>query len=151
MTHASTSDAASPSSAETSQPATTLIRVPMPVRWRDLDAFNHVNNATYLTYLEDARLQWLMQIRGEWRNAHAMPVLVASQLNYRRPIAWPARISVELDCQRMGNSSLTLGHRIVDDDQETVCCDGHVVTVWMDPSTGKPVPLPAAVREAAGG
>ncbi|MBW3551311.1 MAG: ABC transporter permease subunit, partial [Proteobacteria bacterium] len=35
-----------------------LIRVPMPVRWRDLDAFNHVNNSKYLSYLEEARLRF---------------------------------------------------------------------------------------------
>jgi acyl-CoA thioester hydrolase len=32
------------------------------VRWRDLDAFNHVNNSSFLTFLEEARLQWLQQL-----------------------------------------------------------------------------------------
>src|SRR5699024_8966001 len=74
--------------------ATVLIRAPIEVRWRDLDAFNHVNNATYLTYLEQARLAWLKNVPGTWFDEHAMPVMAASHLNYRRPIGWPADVVV---------------------------------------------------------
>jgi acyl-CoA thioester hydrolase len=119
------------------------------VRWRDLDTFNHVNNANYLTYLEEARLQWLRQVR-DWFNAESMPVLAASELNYRLPIEWPAQLRVQLVCERLGNSSLTLGHRIVDAaDASRLYCEGRVVMVWMNPATGKPVPLPPTIREAA--
>ena len=123
----------------------------LAVRWRDLDAFNHVNNASYLTYLEESRLLWLGQIRGPWFDDAAMPVLAASELNYRLPIAWPATLQVELRCERLGNSSLTLAHRIVDaGDPARLYSDGRVVMVWMNPLTGRSVPLPATVRSAAG-
>jgi acyl-CoA thioester hydrolase len=119
------------------------------VRWRDLDAFNHVNNSTYLTYLEEARLQW-MQSMGDTFESSATPVLAASELNYRRPIAWPAQLQVQLLCERIGNSSITIAHRVVDaGDPQTLYCDGRVVMVWIDPATGKPVPLPPSVRQAA--
>lgn len=121
------------------------------VRWRDLDAFNHANNANYLTYLEEARLQWLQHVR-DWFSETSMPVLAASTLNYRQPIAWPASLHIELRCERLGNSSMTLAHRIVDaDDASRLYCDGHVVMVWMNPMTGKPVALPMAIRAAATG
>ena len=119
------------------------------VRWRDLDAFNHVNNSNYLTYLEEARLQWLSHVPGPWFDEHAMPVMAASQVNYRRPIAWPAQLQVQLFCERMGNSSMTLAHRVIDaEHSDRLYCDGHVVMVWMDPVSGKPVPLPEAIRLA---
>ncbi len=119
------------------------------VRWRDLDAFNHVNNSTYLTYLEEARLQW-MQSMGDAFESSATPVLAASELNYRRPIAWPAQLQVQLLYERVGNSSITIAHRMVDaSDPQTLYCDGRVVMVWIDPATGKPVPLPPSVRQAA--
>ena len=122
------------------------------VRWRDLDAFNHVNNANYLTYLEEARLQWLNHLPGPWLDEQSMPVLAASELAYRLPIAWPAQLRVQLFCQRLGNSSMTIGHRMVDAaDDQRLYSDGHVVMVWMNPATGKPVPLPAAIRAAAAG
>lgn len=130
---------------------TPLFVASISVRWRDLDAFNHVNNADYLTYLEESRLQWLQHVR-DWFSETSMPVLAASTLNYRQPIAWPATLRVELRCERLGNSSMTLAHRIVDaDDSDRLYCDGHVVIVWMNPATGKPVPLPAAIRAAAAG
>ena len=123
----------------------------LPVRWRDLDAFNHVNNASYLTYLEESRLLWLSQVRGPWFDEAAMPVLAASEINYRQPIAWPASLHVELRCERLGNSSLTLAHRIVDAaDAQRLYSDGRVVLVWMNPASGRPVSLPLAVRAAAG-
>jgi acyl-CoA thioester hydrolase len=128
-----------------------LCGVDISVRWRDLDAFNHVNNSTYLTYLEEARVQWLQRIPGPWATEHAVPVMAASELNYRAPIAWPGQIRVELFCARQGNSSMTIAHRIVDAVGGTLYCDGHVVMVWMDPGTGKSVSLPQAVRDAAGG
>lgn len=124
-----------------------LAEAPISVRWRDLDAFNHVNNSNYLTYLEEARLYWLKHIPGEWYGEHSMPVLAATELNYRRPIGWPAQVVVELYAKRVGSSSLTIGHRIVDaDDRDCLYCDGHVVMVWMDPAEGRPVPLPEAIR-----
>jgi len=127
---------------------TPLFVAPIGVRWRDLDAFNHVNNANYLTYLEEARLQWLQHVPG-WFNEHSMPVLAASEVNYRRPIEWPAQLNVQLFCERLGNSSITLAHRIVDASNDALYSDGKVVLVWMDPATGKPVPLPPSIRDAA--
>ena len=119
------------------------------VRWRDLDAFNHVNNSNFLTYLEEARLQWLQHVRDCF-SEDAMPVLAASELQYRRPIAWPATLHIELRCTRLGNSSITLAHRIIDADHAScLYSDGHVVMVWMNPATGKSAALPASIRAAA--
>lgn len=127
-----------------------LFTAPIAVRWRDLDAFNHVNNSNFLTYLEEARLQWLKDVPGPWFDAHSMPLLAAAELNYRAPIEWPAAIVVELSCERLGNSSITIGHRIVDaKDPQKLYCDGRTVLVWADPTTGRPVPLPEAIRSAA--
>ena len=40
-------------------------RKTVPIRWRDLDGFNHVNNAVYLNYLEEGRDAWLANALGE--------------------------------------------------------------------------------------
>ncbi|WP_199100688.1 thioesterase family protein [Dyella sp. ASV21] len=126
-----------------------LFAASIGVRWRDLDAFNHVNNSNYLTYLEEARLQWLQHVPG-WFDETSMPVLAASEINYRRPIEWPAQLQVQLACERLGNSSITLTHRIVNaNDPACLYSDGKVVMVWMNPATGKPVPLPQSIRDAA--
>lgn len=134
---------------EATPAAYVLATIPIHVRWRDLDAFNHVNNSSYLTYLEESRLQWLRNVPGEWFNEHAMPVMAAVELHYRKPIEWPAEIDVLLSCERLGNSSMTIGNRIVDrDDATCVYADGNVVMVWVDPATGASVALPEAIRNA---
>ncbi len=128
---------------------TPLFVATISVRWRDLDAFNHVNNSNYLTYLEEARLQWLQHVR-DWFGAEAKPVLAASNVQYRRPIAWPATLHIELRCARLGNSSITIAHRILDaGDANCLYSDGQVVMVWMNPATGKSAALPASIRAAA--
>ncbi|HEU4663972.1 MAG TPA: thioesterase family protein [Dokdonella sp.] len=135
--------------ATVAQAAPVLARVPMDVRWGDLDAFNHVNNAAFLVYAQEARLAWLAGIEGAWFDETMMPVVAAARINYRRQLAWPARIAVELAASRLGNSSLTIAHRIVDEsDGATVYADGDVVMVWIDPANGRSVPLPQAIRAA---
>ncbi len=126
-----------------------LARVPISVRWDDLDAFNHVNNAAYLTYAQEARLAWLARIEGTWFDETMMPVVAAAQVNYRRQLGWPAEIVVELAAIHLGNSSITVSHRIVDaSDAACLYADGEVVMVWIDPNSGRPVALPEAIRGA---
>ncbi|NUO77312.1 acyl-CoA thioesterase [Lysobacter sp. 5GHs7-4] len=125
-----------------------LFRMPLELRWRDLDAFNHVNNSNFLTYLEESRIRWFDSWGGEWVSDAIAPLLAAVQLNYRLPIPYPSKVAVELYAQRVGSTSMTIGHRIVSEDGQALYCDGHVVVVWIDRASGRPVPLPAAVLEA---
>jgi len=126
-----------------------LVSLTMPVRWRDLDAFNHANNSTYLTYIEETRLHWMSQLPGEWMNAQYSPLLAAVHVNYRKAVSWPGSVVIELYCERLGNTSVTLAHRIVDSaNRDLLYSDGQSVMVWIDPGTGKPVPLPDVIRRA---
>jgi acyl-CoA thioester hydrolase len=127
-----------------------LFRMPLQLRWRDLDAFDHVNNANFLTFVEEARIRWFASLDRPWITDQLAPLLAAVQMNYRRPIPYPAALAVELTCARIGNTSLTIGHRIVDEADDAIFADGHVVMVWIDRASGRPVPLPGFLREAAG-
>ena len=125
--------------------------VDLEVRWRDLDAFNHVNNASYLGYIEEARVRWFKSLSSDWAGESAAPIMAAVQLNYRRPVNWPETARVELFAERIGTKSLTLGHRISSaGDDGVLYCDGHTVLVWVDRS-GQSVPLPEAVLAACAG
>jgi acyl-CoA thioester hydrolase len=130
-------------------PARLLFRTELSVRWRDLDAFNHVNNAMFLRYIEEARLRWLMSLDGPWMDENVGPVLASVLANFKRPINWPEDIVVELFVERIGNTSCTVGHRIVSaKDPATLYCDGHGVIVWFDKRSEKSAPLPDSVRGA---
>ena len=145
--HAASNSQQSAADAQTAPRA--LFTAPIAVRWRDLDAFNHVNNSSYFTFLEEARLQWLRTVPGEWFTAHAMPVMAAVELHYRKPITWPSEVDVLLSCEHLGNTSITIGNRIVDrNDANCVYADGNIVMVWVDPTNGAAVSLPDALRAA---
>lgn len=125
-----------------------VFSVDLEVRWRDLDAFNHVNNASYLGYIEEARVRWFKSLSSDWAGESAAPIMAAVQLNYRRPVNWPETVRVQLFAERIGTKSLTLGHRITSaGDDGVLYCDGHTVLVWVDRS-GQSVPLPEAVLAA---
>ena len=127
-----------------------LARVSISVRWRDMDAMGHVNNAKYVSYLEEARVRWMLGVEGVSLSDRIAPVVAATNINYRLPIVWPNDIVVELFVERLGNSSVTIGHRIVDQqDSSKLYSDGNVVVVWMDTQTGKSAPLPEPVRNAS--
>ena len=125
-----------------------VFRLEIAVRWRDLDAFNHVNNASYLGYIEEARVLWFKSLSADWAVESAVPILAAINENYRRPVGWPETLGVELFTERVGNKGLTLGHRIFSaSTPETLYADGNAVLVWVD-REGQSVPLPDSVRAA---
>jgi acyl-CoA thioester hydrolase len=128
-----------------------LLATRIDVRWGDMDAYGHVNNATYATYVEEARIRWFSSLPGPWRTPSGEPVIAAQTINYRRQLEWPAALRVALVAERVGNSSLTIGFRIAAEaDPDTVYADGNSVLVWVDPASGRSIPLPAMVRDAAG-
>ena len=146
---AAATPAAAPPATPEALAARNLATIPIHVRWHDLDAFNHVNNASFLTLLEEARLQWLRQVPGEWFGEHAMPVMASISLQYLKPITWPAEIDVLLTCERLGKTSMTIGNRVVARaDHGCIHADGNIVMVWIDPATGRSVALPDAIRRA---
>ena len=124
-----------------------LFRFAVTPRWRDLDAFNHVNNSNFLTYLEEARIQWFASLRKPWVTADTAPLLAAVHINYKAPVPYPSKLRVELHADKVGTTSVTIGHRIVDAGSGALHADGYVVMVWIDRASGKPVPLPALVRD----
>ena len=127
----------------------TVFEIAMDVRWGDMDAFNHVNNASYLRYIEEARVAWFRAlVPNAWADVDCAPILAAATVNYRRPIGWPERVRVTLHAEKLGTKSLTLGHRIESATVDGVLyADGHTVMVWVDRG-GTSIPLPPFIRHA---
>lgn len=122
----------------------------LEVRWGDMDAVGHVNNATYLTYFEQARIGWFDSVEVVAMNRSRGPVMANVTCEYRRAIVYPAQLLVEVSVGTPGNSSLPTGYRIVDaSDPSIEYAVGGSVLVWIDYTTGKAVPLPDAVRALA--
>lgn len=95
-------------------------------------------------------VRWMLGVEGVAMTDRIAPVVAATNVNYKRPLVWPNDILVELFVERLGSSSVTIGHRILDQKDEGVLySDGNVVVVWIDTQTGKSASLPDAVRAAS--
>jgi len=117
---------------------------PIQVRWRDLDAFGHVNNATFASYLEMARTEaWTSLFGG--RDALAIPFFVKRlEIDYRRPIGLGDDVGVWLRVGETGGASFTFEY-LVEAGGE-VAAEAVTRLACVDKTTGKPVPIEAGVR-----
>lgn len=119
---------------------------PLEVRFRDLDALGHVNNAVLLTYVEQARIRWWEgHLKG--RPFRELGFLVArTEIDYRKPIHMRDAVRVELRCDQVGTSSFTNRFRILREADGTVLAEGVTVLVMMDFQNDRPRPIPAETQ-----
>ena len=128
-------------------------RYSVALRWGDMDALGHVNQAVYHELLEEGRTALLRTLPSPRKGAF---VMARVELNYRREIPLAHRyVEVTLHVEAVGRSSITLGHQIIRSDGE-LAADGNSVLVAWDAERRGSRPLSegelAAVRalQAAG-
>ena len=125
------------------RPVTHTARV--PVRWGDLDSLGHLNNAVYLTLCEQARIEALGALDAtDWDDAG--PVVVAASLRYLRPITTPGVARVTVAFGEPGRTSLPTTHTVALDGADELAAEAEVTLVWVDHATGRPTPVPDALR-----
>ena len=117
------------------------------IRWRDLDSSRHVNNAVYLTYLEEARTGWLAEALGSAADLHDF-VLVRVAIDYRRELTLADK-AVVASCrlERLGSSSITTAEALRTEAGELAAEAECVVVAW-DQEAGSSRPLTDAERTA---
>lgn len=112
-----------------------------------MDALGHVNNATYLTYFETARLAYFQHVGVDelWDEVQG-PIMARAELNYKMALVPQHRIEVSTRVSRLGRSSITLEHAIFLEGEETVAADALIVAVWCNYNEGRSLPLPENIR-----
>lgn len=115
---------------------------PVQVRFRDLDALGHVNNAVYATYLEAARVRYFREEYGLGFRDLGF-VVARLELDYRAPITDTDEVVVSIGVADVGETSFTLAYEIRDDD--TVAATAETVIVCLDDG-GSPSPIPEEWR-----
>lgn len=121
----------------------------IPLRWSDLDAAGHVNNAVYLTLCEQARVEALGQLdAGDW--SESGPVVAEATVRYRRPITEAGDVRVTVTFGDIGRTSIATSHTVQVDGRDAICADADVRLVWVS-SAGQPTPVPDALRERLAG
>jgi acyl-CoA thioester hydrolase len=118
---------------------------PVDVRFRDLDALGHVNNAVYLTYLESARIAWWQEVTGRPLAAMGM-ILARTEIDYRSPAAYGDRLEVGLRCVSMRRSSFVLEFRVEERGSGRLVAEGRKVLVHYDYTAGRSIPIPPELR-----
>ena len=108
------------------------------VRWEDIDAFGHVNNAKYLTYIQEARFLWSPLLEM---------VVAKAEVDYLVPIYVGGRFyDITLWVEQIGNSSFTLGYEVIGDNG-VVHAKVKTVQVAVSMETKKSRPLTEPERE----
>jgi acyl-CoA thioester hydrolase len=116
------------------------------IRWRDVDAYLHVNNAVYATYLEEGRDEWLEDTLGDVGTPWDY-VLARVAIDFRRELRLEDEaVVVTCRLERIGNSSLTLREQIRTRDGE-VAAESEAVLVARDRESGRSRALSDVERE----
>jgi acyl-CoA thioester hydrolase len=133
---------------ETTRPK--VFECEMPLRFADMDADQHVNNAEYYRYMEEARMRWVHTLGLAMVPPAPIPVLAASACSFHAPLHYPGNITVEIYLGRMGTSSVRTHYLLKNGGASgAIAAEGYGVSVWVDPQTQKSIPLPEAVRKLA--
>jgi acyl-CoA thioester hydrolase len=110
------------------------------IRWRDLDAYGHVNNAVYSTYLEECRDEWLEAAIGTAEDEGWDFVIARLAIDFRRELRLEDdAVVVRCSLAKLGTSSVTTREEIRVGDELAV--EAEAVLVARDPETGHSRPL----------
>ncbi|WP_312909488.1 acyl-CoA thioesterase [Natronosalvus caseinilyticus] len=118
--------------------------VDVPIRYRDLDTFSHVNNAVYVTYLESARTAYLEAVTDLSIEDYGF-VVANLEIDYERSITMGQDVVVATGTTKLGTSSWTMSYEIYAD--ETRAATGETTLVCVDPETRSSAPMPDSMRQ----
>ncbi len=123
---------------------------PIEVRYGDLDPQGHLNNAKFLTYFEQARIQYWIQMGFFTKDQSFMEigVIVADvHLTYLAPVYFGQNVKVGVRVVKLGNKSMTWEQNIVDADAGKELARGELVIVAYDYKEEKTISIPQLWRD----
>lgn len=112
---------------------------------RDLDSQAHVNNASYASYLEQGRVEYIRDVVGDARGPTRMAV-VTLHIEYEAQLGLGDPVTVEVSVPEIGNTSFQMEYVVRSGD--TVAATGETTQVTLDPETGEATRVPDDWREA---
>ncbi|KGD79055.1 YbgC/FadM family acyl-CoA thioesterase [Pantoea vagans] len=119
------------------------------VRGYHLDVYQHVNNARYLEFLEEARWEWLEEAEAfHWLQEQKLAFVVVNiNINYRRPAVLGDVLVIDSEITQLNGKSGIIAQRVLLAGQETVVADAALTFVCIDLRTQKAVALEGELRE----
>jgi len=123
-------------------------KTPIAIRFADIDAFGHVNNAVYLTYFEIARSSyWNEVVHWDWEQ---MGIIIGrAEINYIKPITLNDKVHAYVRTARIGKSSFDLDYLLVKvcNGEEIICTTGSTACVSFDYRLNISASIPEAHRQ----
>jgi acyl-CoA thioester hydrolase len=122
---------------------------PVEVRYGDLDPQGHLNNARYLTFMEQARIQYIRHL-GLWDGGSFMNIgiiLADARVTFRSPVLFGQLVRVGARVSRLGNKSMEMEYVLEDGATGAELATGASVLVAYDYQAEQTIPLPESWRE----
>jgi len=120
----------------------------IPIRWGDMDAMGHVNNAVYFRYLETIRIDWFRTIGCNLNPLGEGPVIVNAFCNFYRQFEYPGDILAKMYVSDPGRTTFESWATMARaSDPDVICAAGGATTVWTDFPAQKSAPLPDWLRK----
>jgi len=124
--------------------------IKIPIRYNDLDTLGHVNNKAYLSYLEEARIDFHKNVFG-WNGKLEFNAVVARiEINYKKPVFYGDSLYAYTKLSQIGNKSFEISTVFVVEKRENTIVkvsDSKVVLVNIDLNTGKPTMISETDKE----
>ena len=123
-------------------------KMKLEIRWSDMDQLGHVNNAKYLTYFEQARIEYLHEV-CQWNWTETGAILANAYVDYHRPVVYPAPTCVYVRVSKMGNKSFELSYMIISEigGKEEIMTTGYTTLVVFDYDSNTSVAIPDRIRQ----
>lgn len=90
-------------------------KIPIQIRFKDLDDMGHVNNANHLSYIELARVKYFQEvfdIGTDWNKQDGL-ILARVEIDFRNPVFFDDKVFVYTRCSRIGKKSFDLSFMVV--------------------------------------
>lgn len=134
-------------SRQTIEKARLLSTIKFPIRWGDMDSLGHVNNAQYLRYFEESRVDWTQRNGLRLHNEGEGMILLKASVTYKKPVVYPANVSVDLFAGHIGRTSLGMINELTVEGDAAPAAIGEFVIVWFDYINQKSAPVPQRLRD----
>lgn len=123
------------------------VHADVDVRFNDLDAMGHVNNAIYLSYIEQGRVAYWRQLTGSDDLSGFNYILARVEIDYRRPIELCQRVLVHLRVSEVGSKSFTFDYAITSVDGAVLHASARSVQVMFDYRARQTIAVDQALRD----
>ena len=126
----------------------------MEVRYGDLDPQGHVNNAQYLTFFEQARIHYMIELGLFTKDQSFMElgvILADVHITYLEPVYFGQNIKIGVHVAKLGLKSMTWEQNIEDADMGKEIAKGEIVMVAYDYGRRKSIPIPQEWRNKIAG